>query len=108
MAVDDVARSLMAMDDAEVRRSVAKGDFAALGDVALDADEQRLLRDAARGESDEDDVDGFTSFAPPYVPVGANPPLMAAVRYTEDRLGPSALRNDFTAWTAKLGAQGTW
>src|SRR5262245_19544662 len=107
MAVEDLARALMAMDDAGVRAAVAKGDFAPLGDADLDDEEQRLLRDAARGEAD-DEVDGFGSFAPPYGPVGANPARMSAVRYTEDRLGSSAVRTEFTAWTAKLGAQGTW
>ena len=108
MAVDDMARALMAMDDVAVRSAVAAGDLGPLGSLQLDDEEQRLLRDAARGESDDLDVDGFGSFAPPYVPVGPNISLMTAVRYTEDRLPASPVRDDFTSWTARLGAQGTW
>jgi len=108
MAADDMARALMAMDDAGVRTAVAAGDLTPLGDLQLDDEEQRLLRDAARGESDDPEVEGYGAFAPPYVPVSVNPPLMNAVRYTEDGLLPSPLRDQFTAWTAQLGAQGTW
>ena len=97
----------MAMDDAEVRSAVATGDLGPLGSVELDDEEQRLLQDAARGEAD-DDVAAFGSFAPPYVPVGPNPALMVVVRHVEARLPPSPVQQDFTAWTAKLGAQGSW
>lgn len=103
-----MARALMAMDDATVRGAVAGGDFSPLGELDLDADERDLLRDAARGESDDPEVEGYGAFAPPYVPVSVNPPLMGAVRYAEDRLSPSPLRDQFSAWTATLGAQGTW
>ena len=47
MAAEDVAKALLALDgDPEVRRRVAEGDFAALGDLALTGDEQRLVRGA--------------------------------------------------------------
>jgi hypothetical protein len=102
-----MARSLMAMNDAEVRVAVAAGDLSPLGPVELDDEELRLLQDAARGEAD-DDVVAFGSFAPPYVPVGPNPALLVAVRHVEARLPLSPVQQDFTAWTAQLGAQGSW
>jgi hypothetical protein len=47
MAAEDVAQALMALDgDPDVRRRVADGDFEALGDLALTADEQRLVSEA--------------------------------------------------------------
>jgi len=97
----------MAMDDAVLRGAVAGGDLSGLGDAELDDHERRLLIDAARGEADED-VGGFGSFAPPYVPVATNLALMNAVRYAEDGLGSSALRAPFNTWTGRLGAQGSW
>lgn len=108
MPAEDVALALMSMDDATVRAEVAAGDFGGLGALDLDDDERRLLREAARGEADDPDVGGFGSFAPPYVPVGANLALMSAVRYAEDGLVASPTRERFTIWTGKLGAQGTW
>jgi hypothetical protein len=98
----------MAMDDPAVRAAVAAGDLTRLGDLRLDDEEQRMLCDAARGESEDPEVEGFGAFAPPYVPVSVNPPLMGAVRYAEDGLLPPPLRVEFNAWTARLGAQGTW
>ena len=108
MPAEDMARALMAMDDVRLRASVAAGDFSPLDGHDLDDDERRLLQDAARGEADDIEVEAYGAFAPPYVPVGANLPLMNAVRYTEDRLAASPVKDQFTQWTGKLGAQGTW
>jgi hypothetical protein len=107
-----MARALMAMDDVGLRAAVAAGDFSSLDVDKLDDEERRMLRDAARGEADDIEAEGFGfgfgTYAPPYVPVGPNLPLMQAVRYTEDGLTASPVKDDFTAWTGKLGAQGTW
>ena len=108
MPAEDMARALMAMDDVRLRAAVAAGDFSSLDGHDLDDEERRLLRDAARGEADDVEVEAYGAFAPPYVPVGANLPLMHAVRYTEDALAPSPVKDQFTQWTGKLGAQGTW
>ncbi len=110
VTVEDTARALMAMDDPERRAAVAKGEFAMLGDFDLSREEQRLVVHAARGQSSDEGVEGFGSFAPPYVPLGPVVTLMGAIRYVEDGLGTSRtpLRQDFSNWTAKIGAQGTW
>ncbi len=110
MTVEDTARALMAMDDPERRAAVAKGQFDVLGDLDLSREEQRLLLHAAHGDvpGDDDDVEGFGAFAPPYVPIGPVVSLMGAIRYVEDGLGEAPLRQDFNQWTAKIGAQGTW
>jgi len=97
----------MAMDDVGLRAAVAGGDLSGLPDAVLDDHERSLLVNAARGEAD-DDVGGFGSFAPPYVPVATNLALMHAVRYAEDGLGGSPLQPQFNTWTGRLGAQGTW
>jgi hypothetical protein len=107
MSAEGVARALMAMDDPALR-AVAAGDFSGLAGSELSDEEQSLLRDAARGEADDLEVSAFGAYAPPYVPFGANLPLMTAVRYSEDRLAPSPLKDQFAGWTATLGAQGTW
>ena len=109
MPAEDMARALMAMDDVRLRAAVAAGDFSSLAEHDLDDEERRLLQDAARGEADDVEVEAYgATFAPPYVPVGANLPLMNAVRYAEDGLAPSPVKDQFTQWTSKLGAQGTW
>jgi hypothetical protein len=112
MSAEDVARALMSMEDVELRAAVAAGDVGRLGDLDLTEHELTLVRDAARGASD--DVDGFGSvgaYAPPYVPVGpvvGGDNLMAAVRYAESMPATSSAREPFTAWTRRLGAQGFW
>ncbi len=110
MTVEDTARALMAMADRDRRIEVGSGDFSGLEDLDLSKEERRILINAARGSAEDDDVEGFGSYAPPYVPVGPNVTLMGAIRYVEDGMGKSStpLRNDFNAWTAKVGAQGTW
>lgn len=110
MTVEDTAKALMAMSDRERRIQVGSGDFTGLPDLDLSKEERRILINAARGAADDDDVDGFGSFAPPYVPVGPVVTLMGAIRYVEDGMGQSntAVRAEFNAWTAQIGAQGTW
>ena len=101
----------MMMSDRDRRVEVAGGDFTGLGDLDLTTEERRLLVHAARGDVDDDDddeVEGFGAFAPPYVPVGPVVMLMGAIRYVEDGIGPSPIRDDFNRWTAQIGAQGTW
>jgi hypothetical protein len=46
MPAEDLARALMALDDEDVRRRVASGDFGALGDVTLTDEEEGLLSGA--------------------------------------------------------------
>lgn len=59
MGRTDVWRALQAVDeDDDVRERVAAGDFDALDDVELSAEEQLLVRDAA---SDMPEVSGFTA-----------------------------------------------
>lgn len=110
MTVEDTAKALMAMTDRDRRIEVGSGDFTSLGQIDLTKEERRILINAARGSADDDDVEGFGSFAPPYVPLGPAVTLMGAIRYVEDGLGSaeSPVRQDFNAWTAKIGAQGTW
>lgn len=107
MTVEDTAKALMAMTDRERRIEVGSGDFTGL---ELWKEERRILVNAARGTAEDDDVDGFGSFAPPYVPIGPVGTLMGAIRYVEDGMGQSdsAVREEFNTWTAKIGAQGTW
>jgi hypothetical protein len=52
MAVDTLAKGLMALENDETRSAFAKGDFSSLGDGALTEEEASLLKGAA-----EDDVD---------------------------------------------------
>lgn len=109
MTAEDTARALMAMDDPGRRRAVSGGDFTVLGELELTQEEQRLLVHAARGEADDDEVEGFGAFAPPYVPLGPVVTLMGAIRYVEDGIDDNApVRQEFDRWTAKIGAQGTW
>jgi len=110
MTVEDTAKALMAMTDREQRIEVGGGDFTGLVGLDLSKEERRILVNAARGAAEDDDVEGFGSFAPPYMPVGPVVTLMGAIRYVEDGMGPSdtPVREEFNAWTAKIGAQGTW
>ena len=114
MTAEATARALMAMSDTEIRTAVAHGDLAALGDLDLSKEEQRILFHAARDDvaGADDDVEGFggpsTQFAPPYVPIGPVVTGMAAIRYVEDNLAPDAwIRPDFNAWATKF-AHGSW
>jgi hypothetical protein len=107
MTANDTARALIAMDDPTLRAEVAAVGAEALAAFGLDDDELGLVIAAARSGEDDDTV-GFGAFAPPYVPMGANISLLQAVRYVEDGQLNSATRSDFTAFTAKLGAQGDW
>ena len=52
MAVDTLAKGLMALESAGTRAAFASGDFSSLGDGALTDEEANLLKGAA-----EDDVD---------------------------------------------------
>lgn len=107
MSADDTARALMAMEDPDVRTAVAAGRFEHLGGLDLEPGEQALLRAAATGEAN-DETTGFGAFAPPYVPVVGNIPLMQAVRYVEDRVVDADVRDRFRSFTGRVGAQGTW
>lgn len=107
MSVTDTARALLLLDDAALRRIVAAGDHGPLDGFELDDTERALVVAAVTGEP-VDDVAGYAAFAPPYVPAGSSVPLMHAVRYVEDGLTDPTVRRDFTSFTAKLGAQGTW
>ena len=110
MTVEDTAKALMAMTDREQRIEVGGGDFTGLEALELSKEERRILVNAARGAAQDDEVEGFGSFAPPYVPLGPVVTLMGAIRYVEDGLGSSQtpVREEFNDWTAKIGAQGTW
>ena len=110
MTVEDTARALMAMTDRDRRIEVGGGDFTGLPDLDLSKEERRILINAARGSDEDDDVEGFGSFAPPYVPLGPSVTLMGAIRYVEDGMGKgdTPVRQEFNSWTATIGAQGTW
>lgn len=108
MTVNDTAVALMRMDDPAVRTAVGSGDLSSIDDLDLDEHEMSLVVAAASGEMTEPETFGFGSFAPPYVPLGGSVTLMHAVRYVEDGLPAGQTRQDFTAFTGKLGAQGTW
>lgn len=58
MAADDVAMALVAMEDAQVRQRVRKGDLDALGDLRLSSKEEQLVKAAASEEADPE-VEGF-------------------------------------------------
>ena len=115
MTAEDTARALMAMSDPEVRRSVALGDLAPLGELELTEHEREILSHAARDDvtlDEDDDVVGFGSppetFAPPYVPTGPVVGGMVAIRYVEDNLSPNAsVRGEFNRWATQF-AHGSW
>jgi hypothetical protein len=56
MSAEDLAQGLRAIDEEDVRRSVAAGDLAAAGALNLTDEEARLLRGAA---DDYPEVAGF-------------------------------------------------
>src|SRR5437762_3582126 len=100
MAADDVARALMAMDDEELRGQVASGDFSALSG-SFSEHERELLQRAAAAVP-EDEVEGYGSWSPPYVPVGpvvGNVNLFAAVHYAQDGIRDPKLGHTFSAWS---------
>jgi len=104
MAVEDVARALMAMDDADTRRRLAAGDFGAFD---LTAQEQALVSAAtpvlpdghpskvyvqredvaAHGRRDDGDA-GFW-------PAGT----AAAITYVNEELADPRLQAQFRGWT---------
>ncbi|TMM10669.1 MAG: hypothetical protein E6G01_18180 [Actinobacteria bacterium] len=107
MAADDVARALMAMDDERLRRQVASGDLSALVGEFTE-NERGLLQRAAAAEP-EDEVQGYDSWAPPYVPVGpvvGNVNLFAAVHYAQDGLRDPQLGHTFNAWSQRKSGGG--
>jgi len=107
MAAEDVARALMAMDDAEVRRRVAAGDFRALGTLDLTSQERALVGGATAvlpdghpskvfvrlgaGEVDahakRDDDSGFW-------PAGT----ADAIRYVDEGLADPRVQAQFRGW----------
>jgi hypothetical protein len=106
MAAEDVARALMALDDADVRRRVAAGDFGALGALVLTPAEEALVSGAtpelpdghpskvfvAMGEvaAHRDRGDGSG-----YWPAGT----AEAISYVRDELGDPRLQAEFAGWT---------
>ena len=113
MSAEDVARALMAMDDSRLRSRVAGGDLAAVGAEGLPDEEQELLRTAAAAvpDAEGDEVGGFASFAPPYVPVGpvvGGSPLRKAMHYATDGIRDPGLASQFHQWSVNVTAQGDW
>jgi hypothetical protein len=108
MAAEDVALALMSIDDPEVRRRVAEGDFAALGTLELTDQEQALVNAATPvlpdGHPskvliafDAGEVESH-SFSPGenagYWPAGT----AAAIEYVHERLGDPRAQAQFSAW----------
>lgn len=86
MAADDVARALMALEDPGVRSRVRAGDMGALGDVALSAKEEGLVRGAASEEANPD-VEGFE---------WGSSSMFAATQYVRGNVLDGGVQGSFT------------
>jgi hypothetical protein len=98
MAAVDVARALMQLDADGTWELVANGDDSALGNLALTDEETELVRRAAVGETDSEEVTGFDAV------IQERPnPMSKAVAYCYASSLPPGVGQTFGGWASARG-----
>jgi hypothetical protein len=97
MAVDDVAKAVLALMDQEVWEKVADGDQSALGELELTAEEQKLVDDLV-AEVAGDEVSGFG--------MGGSAGFAAASYVNTGGLSNAGVAKQWSAAKASIGNPG--